>query len=271
MNYKEIVINVPEEGLKDVLIALLANIGYEGFEEEDSHLKAFIAADSFSQDDLAELLEPHGISSTVNDIPQQNWNAVWEHNFDPVIVDDLCVVRAPFHSPIPGAKYEIIITPKMSFGTGHHATTRLMIQQMEDIDFDNKSVFDFGTGTGVLAILAEKMGAAYVLAIDNDEWSYENAQENAAGNNADKVEISMDGIETIDRKFDIILANINRHILLAYMPQLYAICTANGKVIMSGLLNDDKEIIVDAAVSVGFKEVNCKELNGWISLLFDRN
>ena len=140
--------------------------------------------------------------------------------------------------------------------------------QMGDLDFMGKSVFDFGTGTGVLAILAEKMGASQVLAIDNDEWSYENARENASGNNATHVSISMEDIGTIDNEFDIILANINRHILLQYMDRLYALCRPNGRIIMSGLLPDDRQIVVTEATSAGFKEENYMELNGWICLLF---
>jgi ribosomal protein L11 methyltransferase len=148
-------------------------------------LLAYFNEEDFPSYDVQSLLNGYNFQS--NTIPEQNWNEEWEQNFQPVVVDDFCAVRAHFHAPISTVKHEIIITPKMSFGTGHHATTYMMMQQMQNIDFNNKSVFDFGTGTGILAILAEKCGAKEIIAIDNDEWSYKNAEENLEMNSVKKL------------------------------------------------------------------------------------
>ena len=176
--YIEISIQTTE--LQEVLIALLAEIGYEGFEEEEGLLKAFIKEGAFDRGALETLLADYGLEYVEQRIEDRNWNAEWEANFQPVVVDGFCAIRAHFHPPMPEMEHELVITPKMSFGTGHHATTYMMLQAMRGIDLRGKRVLDFGTGTGVLAILAERLGAAEVVAIDNDDWSIENAQENAA-------------------------------------------------------------------------------------------
>jgi ribosomal protein L11 methyltransferase len=178
MAYIEIRFIEPSEEASDILIAMLSDLQYEGFEEEENILKAFIPKSLFNEERLKEIEEEFQLKYSVTELPDTNWNKVWESNFQPVIVENFCVVRAGFHEPIKDVEHEIIITPKMSFGTGHHATTYMMLQQMKDIDFKGKHVMDFGTGTGVLAILANKLGAASVIAIDSDSWSIENAAEN---------------------------------------------------------------------------------------------
>ena len=155
----------------DILLAQLSSIGFEGFEEEENLLRAFIPSENFDEVLLKEITSFNNLSYTQSRIEETNWNAVWESNFDPVIVDDFVSIRADFHEPIKLVEHEIVITPKMSFGTGHHATTYMMIQQIREIDFTEKTVFDFGTGTGVLAILAEILGAEKIAAVDNDDWS----------------------------------------------------------------------------------------------------
>ena len=170
----------------DLLIAQLSEIGFNGFEEEENNLKAFVPIYDFVEAAVNEIAASHHLSFYKSTIEETNWNAVWESNFQPVIVDNFVGIRADFHEPIMGVEHEIVITPKMSFGTGHHATTFMMIQQMREIDFTGKSVFDFGTGTGILAILAEKLGADKVFAVDYDEWSIENAKENLEKNNCFK-------------------------------------------------------------------------------------
>src|SRR5687768_4358010 len=162
-NYIEASITVTSQIQKDILIAELSEMGFEGFEEERTTLKAFIPFDDFNQENFSRLMQTAGTTYSTAVIEEQNWNAIWESGFEPVIVKNFCAVRADFHPPVSGVRHEIIITPKMSFGTGHHATTYMMIEQMEAIDFRNKSVFDFGTGTGVLAILAERCGASTVV------------------------------------------------------------------------------------------------------------
>ncbi|HEY0751963.1 MAG TPA: 50S ribosomal protein L11 methyltransferase, partial [Chitinophagaceae bacterium] len=195
------------EHQQEELISLLNDFNPEGYEQNDHALIAYFPAKEYDPGAMEQIL--HGFDHTSREIHEQNWNKVWESNFEPVIVDDFCAIRAEFHQPIRGVQHEIVITPKMSFGTGHHATTHMMIQQMKDLVFQNKNVFDFGTGTGILAILAEKLGARDVIAIDVDDWSIENAQENLYRNNCSHVQLSLNS-SVPERQFDIILANINR-------------------------------------------------------------
>ena len=175
MNSIQITIQANDEQ-QEILISQLDELSANGFEQTEDSLIAYFSENNFESYEVNRLL--HNYSFTMTTIKEQNWNQVWESNFQPVIVDDFCAIRADFHEPIQNMEHEIIITPKMSFGTGHHATTYMMIEQMAKIDFTGKTVFDFGTGTGILAILAEKLGAASVSAIDVDVWSIENAKEN---------------------------------------------------------------------------------------------
>lgn len=270
MQYIEVTINNVEEDMQDILVAQLSEIGYEGFVQAADSMQAYIDETTFNEDDLQSITNAY--TYTLNVIPKQNWNAVWEGNFEPVTVEDFCTIRADFHNIDVTTQYDIIITPKMSFGTGHHATTQLVMLKMKDIDFKGKKVFDFGTGTGVLAILAEMLGAASVLGIDNDEWSVENAIENLGRNNCSKVVVEQNNTDTLpEGSFDVVLANINRHILLQYMPQLYSHTTIGGTVLMSGLLISDKEIIEEAATAAGLELFDYQELNNWIVLAFKRN
>src|SRR5690349_10830070 len=165
---------------QEILIAQLADLGYEGFEEGIGFISAYIPEDQFNESETYHLIAGTDITVTKEVILPRNWNEEWEQNFQPVVIDDFCGIRAHFHAPLQQVQHEIIITPKMSFGTGHHATTHLMIQSMQQLSFNDKTVLDFGTGTGVLAILAERLGAAHITAIDNDEWSITNVEENIA-------------------------------------------------------------------------------------------
>jgi ribosomal protein L11 methyltransferase len=230
-----------------------------------------VALDQWASTRYEALAAGMGHSFTATRIRQQNWNAQWEAGFEPVTVPGFCTVRAHFHAPAKGVPYEIVITPKMSFGTGHHATTRLMMMQMQHLNLAGKEVLDFGTGTGILAILAEQLGARRVLAIDNDEWSVENTTENLERNNCSRTEIVQGSLEVIgDQTFDVVLANINRHILLHYMQQLFACTRAGGQLLMSGLLLADRQVATDAALEAGFREAGFAEQGGWITLLMSR-
>ncbi|RYD57418.1 MAG: 50S ribosomal protein L11 methyltransferase [Sphingobacteriales bacterium] len=269
MEYRQVTFSPTDESLNAILIAELAEESFEGFEEQESALIAFIDEGQYKEDVVAAIALQHELQYEVKNIPQQNWNAEWEANFQPVVVQDFCTIRADFHQLDIRTPYEIIITPKMSFGTGHHSTTQLMIQMMKDLPLDGAKVLDFGTGTGILAILAEKLGAAEVTAIDNDEWSYTNTEENIERNNASTIQVQLGSLEIVaGQQYDIILANINRHILLAYMQQLQQAVSAGGKVLMSGLLTEDREIIVQAAGDAGLKLESEDMLNNWITLLF---
>lgn len=264
MNSIQINIKAREEQ-QEILISQLNECEAEGFEQQEDYLIAYFSEQNFNSYEVNEILKDYTIQSTT--IEEQNWNKVWESNFQPVIVGEFCGIRAEFHPEIKEVAHEIVITPKMSFGTGHHATTFMMIEQMAEMDFRDKLVFDFGTGTGILAILAEYLGAKKVLAIDIDEWSVENANENISRNQCSKIEIKK-STDIPDEKFDIILANINRNVILQYLPQLNS-CLDEGKfLLLSGLLIEDEEVIVEACRSEGLRLIKRREKNNWISLLF---
>jgi ribosomal protein L11 methyltransferase len=252
---------------QEELIALLDDYHPAGFEQTDEKLKAYFEEEGFDKDAVMQILS--GYDCTVSTVEEQNWNAVWEENFQPVIVEDFCAVRAHFHQPISNVEHEIIITPKMSFGTGHHATTYMMMQQMRHIDFNQKKVFDFGTGTGILAILAEKLGAETITAIDVDDWSIENAKENFQRNGCSRIAVSLSSQLPVDN-YDIILANINRNVLLDYMEGLKKMVNPGGVVVLSGLLASDEADIKEAANRQGLQLKKKEEKNGWVSLLFFR-
>lgn len=250
----------------DILIAQLSEIGYEGFEEQENKLKAFIASNEFDETLLKDISTPLQLVFSKTIIGETNWNQVWESNFDPVIVDDFVAVRAHFHEPIKEVEWEIIITPKMSFGTGHHATTYMMMQQMREIDFKDKTVFDFGTGTGVLAILAEKLGAKNIAAIDNDSWSIENAAENIERNDCTAIDLKLADTAAMDGKFDIILANINKNVILENLEVLTKQLSPAGYIVLSGLLIEDEEDILTKSKETGLKFLKRNTRDNWLLL-----
>lgn len=263
--------SIDDPGTGEMLMASLMQAGFEGFEEEGETLFAYISRDEYDEAAVQHLAKLYNIVYSTEIVPPQNWNAQWEANFSPVIIEGFCTVRASFHDIPVNTPYEVVITPKMSFGTGHHATTRLMLQQMRDVVFTGKKVLDFGTGTGILAIMAAKLGAPYVWAIDNDEWSYENTMENIGANDCTCINVSLGTLDIAgDAGFDIILANINRHILLQYMGNMYKILNERGSLLISGLLEEDEEIICAAAASEGFIKVNKISLNNWICILLNK-
>lgn len=267
MHYVEVTITDIDEDQQDILVALLANGGYEGFVQAADTLQAYIDEPSFDEAALSTLAGDYTYTTAV--IPKQNWNAVWEENFQPVIVDGFCTIRADFHNITVTTPHEIVITPKMSFGTGHHATTQLVMQMMRDTHLQNTTVLDFGTGTGVLAILAEQLGAGHVLGIDNDEWSVENAKENVERNQCTHITIQQNTTDELPGiEADVILANINRHILLQYMAQLAGHTRQGGTILMSGLLTTDHDVIVPAATVHGLQLAEQQELNNWIAMRF---
>lgn len=252
---------------KELAIALLSDLDCNGFEEEGDVLKAYIEEGAFNKEEFEKIIGENAISYSLSVVKEQNWNSVWESQFEPVVVDDFAAVRASFHEPITHVKHEIIITPKMSFGTGHHATTYMMMQEMAKLDFTGTSVFDFGTGTGILAILAEKMGATYVWGIDNDNWSIENAAENVAANNCAVISIEQKDRPESELKFNIILANINKHILLAYMNDLSVLLQKEGTLLLSGLLEEDETDIVEAVKKAGLTPIETVKRAKWICVM----
>jgi ribosomal protein L11 methyltransferase len=258
--YLQISIPVKDEQESDILVAQLSRIGFEGFEEEEQQLLAFIPKTLYNEPELLQTVtrakgrkqEEQTELFSVKEMEEKNWNEEWEKSFQPVLIGDFCAIRANFHEKVPAAKYDLIITPKMSFGTGHHATTYMMLEAMRDMDFYAEKVLDFGTGTGVLAILAEKMGSTEVRAIDLDPRSIENAAENIAANQV--IHISLEQKDSLQGEgvFDVILANINLQTILRNLGDLRQHLDDNGVIIASGVLQSDQEQIGQSAAKEGF-------------------
>jgi len=268
MNYIKIIFSDLQPEQKEILIAQLADAGYEGFEEKDGSLDAFINSKSFDKVILNEISFKYQTPYTKEKIAETNWNQVWESNFEPVIVDDYVAIRADFHKSITNTQFEIVITPKMSFGTGHHATTYMMIELMKEIDLNGRSVLDFGTGTGILAILAEKGGAKNIEAIDNDDWSIANAAENFEKNNCIRINLKKASTAVSEKRFDIILANINKNVIIETLALLSKQSNHGGQVLLSGLLTEDKGEILSIATGLGLKLKKELIRSNWIALHF---
>jgi ribosomal protein L11 methyltransferase len=269
-NYIHIKFQPVTKEQQEILVAQLSELGYEGFEEGFNYISGYIPEDQYNEIETTNLITGSATTITKEVIAPRNWNAEWEQNFQPVIIDEFCGIRAHFHEPLQNVQHEIIITPKMSFGTGHHATTHLMIQNMQQLPFAGKNVLDFGTGTGVLAILAERLNAASVTAIDNDEWSINNAAENIELNNCSNIALSQADTLQMSTEFDIILANINKHVLIANMAGIKQHLILDGVVIMSGLLAGDRPDIEKCALNNGLSVVDCKIRGDWMCLLFKK-
>lgn len=273
MNHIKISFPTHSQDTKDTLMAMLSALDFTGFEEREDEVVAYAEETLYDEHAVREVANQLQLAFTKEIVSQRNWNEEWEKNFEPVIIDGFCSVRADFHPKPENVAYDIVITPKMSFGTGHHATTALMMSFMQHLDFNNKQVFDFGTGTGILAILAEMLGAAQVLAIDNDEWSFENARENCQRNQVTKVIVQQATAEDVPAgpRFDIILANINRHILLAYMEQMAGLLQPEGVLLLSGILPEDVTMIRASAETAGFTFQQEKTDRNWVCMQFTRS
>lgn len=258
---------------RDIFIANLAELGFESFVETNTGVLSYIQEPLFKPDMIAPVKEHEQVThSSVKLIEEQNWNEAWEKNFDPVFVEDKLAIIAPFHARPEGFQQVITIMPKMSFGTGHHQTTRLVSKAMFNIDFKNKHVLDMGTGTGVLAILAEKLGAASVYAPDIDPWSFENALENCQTNNCQLVEVALGGDELLGQKiFHIILANINKNVLIRHFSVYSASLEDQGLLLISGFFETDQSDLVNEAGKHGliFEKMDTQE--GWAIIHLRKN
>ena len=256
----------------EILIAELGYAGFESFVENEFGVVAYIQKNEWNVNILEDIQilksDEFEISFTFEDIEQTNWNEEWEKNFNPIVVDDLVTVRAPFHEK-PNTKYDLIIEPKMSFGTGHHETTHMMIQHILKNDFKNKSVLDMGCGTGVLAILAEKVGASKLDAIDIDNWCYLNSLENVERNDCSNILVYEGDVSLLqNQNYDYIIANINRNILLHDIPTYAKHLNKNGKLFLSGFYEEDLELITNTCSENGmvFKDKIIK--NKWVAVKF---
>ncbi len=250
---------------QEILIGLFSDLDVMGFEQQDKVLLAYFKEPFTTRAAVNQLLNHYQYESYL--IEDQNWNALWEQNFNPVIIGNFCSIRAEFHPPSAGVEHEIIITPKMSFGTGHHATTSMMIEQMQFQKLKNKTVFDFGSGTGVLAILSEKMGARSVTATDDDEWSQLNAIENISRNFCQCISFHCTN-KIPEETFDVILANINRNVLLDYLPSLVLHLSPGGRILLSGFLTSDENMLVEACRLQQLLLIQRMERNNWVSLCY---
>ncbi len=274
MDYVEVTCQLePREPWADILISELADIGFESFSEEYNGFKAYIPACSYRPSAVKAIFEkereekPERMSFEVIKIGGKNWNAVWESNFEPTAIGDKCYIRAPFHDPKPGMDYDIVIEPKMSFGTGHHETTLLVVEWLLETAVRHKSVLDMGCGTGVLAILAAQKGASPVTAIDNYIYAYENTIENAERNQMKDMRI-LHGDATLlgDETYDVILANITRNVLLENMEAYEKVLNPGGAIFLSGFLFFDKEVICEEGVRLGMLYEGEKTLRDWVSV-----
>lgn len=255
-----------------MLIALLGDAGFEGFEENNQSLKAFIPESLFEQNPFDTVIDIAKVKYSQSNIKQINWNEKWESDFHPVEVIDtgsskpFVYIRASFHEPNPSFEHDIIVTPKMSFGTGHHATTFLVVLNMQQIDFTGKTVIDFGTGTGVLAILAEKLGAASIVGIDCDDWSIDNAKENLAANGCTKTSIVKAETIPAEYKGEIILANINLNIIAGNMKEIKAACLPGAQLLFSGIMIHDEQKILEVLSSGGVQVEQVYRRENWIAI-----
>ncbi|MEL6627097.1 MAG: 50S ribosomal protein L11 methyltransferase, partial [Bacteroidota bacterium] len=254
---------------REALIALWADLGYEAFEEVEDQLRGYIPVDQFDTQRVAETSQLLGLTLPKHrEILPENWNAKWEAEYPSVYVDDFCQIVPTFREAKEGFRYTLQIDPKMAFGTGHHETTRLVIRHMSALDVRGLQVLDMGCGTGVLGILARKMGAAQVTAIDIDPWSEENTLENVQINQVDQVEILLGGKEVIPPvTFDMILANINRNVLLEDIPSYALHLQTGGKLVISGFYTEDESLLERKALESDLQLSKRWEENNWVSLL----
>ncbi len=262
----------PLQPAVEILIAELGYAGFESFVENEDGVTAYIQKDEWHDAILEDIQilnsDEFEITYTFEDIEQTNWNEEWEKNFNPIVVDDVCSVRAPFHEK-PNTQYDIVIEPKMSFGTGHHETTHMMIQHILKTDLKDKSVLDMGCGTGVLAILAEIKGAKPIDAVDYDNWCYLNSIENVERNNSNHITVIEGDASVLEgKKYDVIIANINRNILLQDMKTYASCLNENGMLFLSGFYNDDIPIIKSECEKYMLNFQEKLERNNWVSLKF---
>jgi ribosomal protein L11 methyltransferase len=273
MDYIQLSLEIKPEYARDIVTAELSEYGFESFSEEGNILFGYIPHKNFSMDEVRKLPfftnKLIKVGMMVRLIKAQNWNALWESNFEPVRIGNFCYIRAPFHKSTRGVDYQIVIEPKMSFGTGHHETTSLMVEMLADMDLNGKTVLDMGCGTGVLAILAKKMGAAEVMAIDNDEWAYNNTVENIERNKVRKIVVKQGDASLLKGlKFDVIIANINRNVLLGDIPAYSASLNNGGTLLMSGFYSEDLPMIKDGCKQFKLKLIRSLTKNNWIAAGF---
>ena len=268
---RQVIISCAGE-FKEILMAEFAAIGYDSLQETDTGFITFseeIIDEQLVEEIIIRYQSQSGVSYTVKEVKKENWNKKWEESYDPIIVEDECIIRASFHPTQPNYPIEIIINPKMSFGTGHHETTYLMMKAQLDLAHSKKNILDAGTGTGILSILAGKLGAKTIIAYDNDEWVIDNLQENLKINDV-VAKTHIGTIQTLgfNSRFDIILANINKNILLNDIPSYAELLDKNGNLLLSGFYENDLPEIQEKAVQNGLKLISTDTRNSWMMAKF---
>ncbi len=269
-------INPYHEATSDMLLALLSNAGFEGFEETGTGLLAYISEPLFRDISLVDLVNSGGFSSQVSwqveNVSPRNWNRVWEENyFKPLMIGDRVVVRSPFHDEFPASNIEIVIEPEMAFGTGNHETTSLMMESLLEIAVDGFNVLDMGCGTGILAILTAKLGALEVDAIDIDEWSFAATQKNCTMNQVSTVKAYLGDATLLGKKpYHLVLANIQRNVILADLPSFASVLPTGGLLLVSGFFISDMDDVTVRAFDCGFRLISSKERNQWVAMLLQK-
>ncbi len=271
-NYIELQVQANEE-LQEILVAVLSENNFEGFVQNDNELLAYCPEELLNENEIIETLAAFDIKKEdciFNAQENKNWNEEWEKNFEPVLIADKIYVRALFHPKKNEVKHTITIQPKMSFGTGHHSTTKLVLTEMLSLDLQNKTVLDMGSGTAVLAIYAEMAGASTILAIDNDEWAFENAKENCLGNNCKKIEVKLGDEKLLDEniKFDVIVSNITKNFNLANLPLYAKLINPYGQILLSGFYENDANDFLKLTATLSLKLINQTVDKNWTMLHF---
>ena len=274
MNYYACSFSNPDnEILKDMFMELLGEIGFDSFMDTDDGFDAYCQEPLLNEEELNDIMQMEQFANVKllkkELIPDQDWNATWEASYEPVIINEFCRIRAPFHKVEGSYKYDLIIEPKMSFGTAHHETTSQIIELMLQSDFSGLNLLDMGSGTGVLAILARKLGSATTVAIDNDEWAYRNALDNIRLNDENEIIVELGDASSLNnRQFDVILANINRNILLRDMKEYVKCLVDGGKIFFSGFYEEDLVLIKKEAERLGLTYSNHVTKNNWTAAVF---
>lgn len=252
------------------LLARLHMLGFDSFEETDDGWEAYLPSGDAAttiNEELAALQQAIPFSYSIEETPDRNWNEIWEAGFQPIDVEGFCGVRADFHPPMSGVRHEIVINPRMAFGTGHHATTYMMLAAMKNLRLAGQKVLDYGCGTGILSILAAKLGSSEVIAVDIEWDAYENSLENCRQNQVDNVDVLHGTLEQVaDKDFHIILANINRNVILDSMAGLYEKLLTGGHLLISGILEQDREIVLTQARKQHFDLQGIQERDGWLAI-----
>ncbi|MCK9423754.1 MAG: 50S ribosomal protein L11 methyltransferase [Bacteroidales bacterium] len=273
MDYIEFEFTLASATNSEILMALLAEMGFESFSEQEKSILGYIPENRFQKEVilpfLDDMVDRKQLQYHYKTVLSQNWNAIWESHYDPVIIEGKCMVRAPFHQSVPGMQYEIVIEPKMSFGTAHHETTNMMIRFLMKESLKGKRILDMGCGTGILAILASKMKALEVIAIDNDEWAFNNARDNMEKNKVHLVTVLQGEVQDIPGpSYDLIMANINRNVLIRDIPTYAKFLVPSGILLVSGFYEEDLQSLQLAAAPSGLHFVSSMVENKWTGAKF---